>query len=229
MNLIYKTLFFSILGYSLQLLSYCEAKPVLTSFASKKDTILQRETIIINGISYTATYVFDDSHSWFYVKDESGKIVYNGTPGETIVSFKFIDFNGDGYKDITLELRGVDSGAQDLIIYDLKSKGFKLAGNCSNAEKIPKTKFYYSYEDCCMGRNWSSDLFYISNSKIINVGHIKYNDGEGICFYKLNGKKKTFIKKWRVRINGSTPITTGRHIDFDLKLYWVKYWRNFIS
>lgn len=193
----------------------------------KKDSIIQRRTAIIDGTRYTAIKVLiDDSVSKFQIKDIRGKIVYTYEKGY-MLSFKFRDFNGDGYKDVILELRGVDSGGQDLVIYDAKSKRFKLAGDCSNAEKIPKTKYYYTYEDCCMGRNWSSDLFYIADSKIINIGHIKYDDGDGLSFYKLDGERQTFLKKWRVRINGDTPVTTGRHIDFDLGQYWAKHWKLF--
>ncbi|QEC79623.1 hypothetical protein [Mucilaginibacter ginsenosidivorax] len=180
----------------------------------------------MNGISYTAINILGGK---FCIKDNSGKVVYSSPADDGVIHFKFIDFNGDGYKDITVDLSTVDSGAQDLIIYDLKSKTFKFAGNCSNAEKIRNTKFYYTYEDCCMGRNWSSNLFYIADSKIINVGYINYKDGEGLSFYKVNGKKSVFVKKWNVRINGNTPITTGKHINFNLNNYWKNHWYSFIA
>jgi hypothetical protein len=233
MNFIGKISLFLTLLNVVQLHLHFNLKPVLTPSTSKKDSARQSKTEIINGISYTAINTFGDgvSPGRFYIKDKSGKIVYKATADDEVVYFKFIDFNGDGYKDITVELRGVDSGAQDLIIYDVKSKAFKLAGDCSNAERIPTTKFYYTYEDCCMGRVWSSNLFYIADSKIINVGNIKYDDnGEyGISFYKLNGKKRVFIKKWKVRINGETPVSAGKHIDFILKHYWKNHWRSFIE
>lgn len=206
--------------------SYRSPQPAFTTLTTKRDSVRQSKTAVVNGISYTA---INTSGCKFYIKDNSGKVVYNAPADEGVVYFQFIDFNGDGNKDITVELRGVDSGAQDLIIYDLKSKTFKLAGNCSNAEKIRGTKFYYSYEDCCMGRVWSSNLFYIADSKIVDIGHIKYEDGEGLSFYKLNGKKSVLIKKWNVRINGNTPVTTGKHIDFNLDHYWKNHWHSFVG
>ncbi|WP_091175929.1 hypothetical protein [Mucilaginibacter gossypii] len=225
MNFLCKFLLLSLpLNYSYQQLC-AKTEESLNSAVLKKDSVLQRGTEIIDGNKYTAVNIIDNWGVKFYIKDESGKIVYTYKDGG-VVSFKFLDFNSDGYKDIVLELIAVDSGQQDLIIYDPKSKRFKLAGNCSNAREIPRTKYYYSYEDCCMGRNWSSNLFYIADSKIINIGHIKYRDGYGLSFFKLNGKK-ILLKKWNVRINGDTPVTTGPHIDFDLGRYWTKHWSSF--
>jgi hypothetical protein len=228
MNLIYKAFLFIISFNSLYSRVFGVSTPSITSVSSKIDSVSQLETAVVNGMRYTAVNFFNDKagHNGFYIKDAAGKIVYS-IMDSGIIGFKFVDFNEDGFKDVTVELRGVDSGGQDLVIYDPKSKTFKLAGNCSNAEKISNTKFYYTYEDCCMGRNWSSDMFYIANAKIINVAHIKYQDGEGLSFYKLKGSKNIFIEKWKVRINGNTPVSTGRHIDFDLGEYWMKHWHGF--
>jgi restriction endonuclease S subunit len=79
-----------------------------------------------------------------------------------------------------------------------------------------------------MGRDWNSKLFYISNSRIINVGHISYDDGDGLSFFKIVDKREILMKKWLVRINGDTPVITGRHIDFDLKHYWTNHLVSFI-
>jgi len=179
-------------------LSFCLSNPTAVNFEIlKKDSVVQNKAAIIDHKRYIAINVvtLNDTteNKKFFIKDGSGKIVYTYLAGE-VVSFKFTDFNGDGYKDIILELSGVDSGQQELLIYDPKSEKFRLAGNCSNAEKIVRTKYYYSYEDCCMGRDWSSNLFYISDSKIIDIGYIAYNDGYGISFYKVSGKKKIFLK-----------------------------------
>ena len=146
-----------------------------------------------------------------------------------MVDAKFVDFDGDGNKDALDERRGVDSGSQDLVLYDPKTKKFILVGNCSNAVKVKHTKYFYSYEDCCVGRNWSSDLFFISNFKKTTVAHIKYDDGYGLKFYKLSGKKKVLKEKWNVRINGDTPVTTGRHIDFDLGSYWTRNYTKYLA
>lgn len=219
------------LFYSISNHSFCLTnKPISHFDISKKDSVIQQKTALIDHKRYTAisTRIFNDTSAYekFYIRDESGKTIFK-YPDDEVLGFTFTDFNGDGYKDIIVEIRGVDSGGQDLIIYDPKSKKFTLAGSCSNARKIIGTKYYYSYEDCCLGRDWSSNLFYISDSKIINTGCIEYNDGFGLSFYKIKGQKKILLKKWRVRINGDTPVLTGLHIDFNLKHYWTKHWSSF--
>ena len=230
MNIICKAVSLLVFCSALHPALFAGNKPVLPPATALTDSVLQRETANINGIKYTAINFIEDHNGdpKFYIKDGTGKVVFTRTNQEPVVYFKFIDFNGDGCKDILVELSGVDSGHQDLILYDKKSKGFILAGSCSNAEKIKGTKYYYSYNDCCMGRFWSSDLFYISNSKIVNTGCIKYDDdGYGLSFFRYADGKRILLKKWHVRINGSTPVTTGRHIDFNLGRYWSRHWKSF--
>jgi hypothetical protein len=183
----------------------------------------------VDGEKYTAFIVFNirRGEREFYIKNSNGQKVFSDY--DFVENVQFTDFNGDGKKDVILERRGVESGSQDLILYDLKTRKFKFAGNCSNARKIRHSKYYYTYEDCCMGRDWSSDLFFISNSKIVNIGHIKYDDGDGLSFYGINHGKKVLKRKWDVRINGDTPITSGRHIDFDLGVYWRKNYTKYIE
>ncbi len=199
------------------------------SVCLQNDSILQTKSAIVDGEKYTAFVVFNINKEKreFYIKNSEGQKVFSDY--DFVENVQFTDFDGDGKKDVLLDRRGVDSGSQDLVLYDPKIKKFKFAGNCSNAQKIKHSKYYYTYEDCCMGRDWSSDLFFISNFKIINVGRIKYDDGEGLSFYRVNGRRKVLKKKWNVRINGDTPVTSGRHIDFDLGAYWVKNYVKYIG
>ena len=205
------------------------------SLSMQKDTSLQIfQTAVVDGDKYTAFRIFSRRQKVpdkFYIKNGQGQIVF--TTNDIVFDVQFKDFDGDSYKDILLERRGVDSGQQDLLLYDPKTKKFILVGNCSNANRIKHTKYYYSYEDCCMGRSWSSDLFFIYNFKVIKMGFIHYDDADGLLkFYRINGEKEekeNLMEKWKVRINGDTPITTGRHIDFDLGKYWTKNYTRFID
>lgn len=194
----------------------------------QKDSILQTKSAIVDGEKYTAFVVFSirKENREFYIKNSENQKIFSDY--NFVENVQFTDFDGDGKKDVILERRGIDSGSQDLLLYDHKTKKFKFAGNCSNAQKIKHSKYYYTYEDCCMGRDWSSDLFFISNYKIVNIGHIKYDDGDGLSFYSVMGKKKVFKVKWNVRINGDTPVTTGRHIDFDLGNYWSRNYTKYL-
>jgi hypothetical protein len=195
---------------------------------TQRDSIFQKEAIIINGVKYTALCSGGSGYNGitFYIKNSNNKTVFTTT---NLLNFELKDVDGDGNTDVLLERRGVDSGQQDLVLYDPKTDKFILVGNCSNANKIKNTKYYYSYEDCCMGRYWSSDLFYIYNFKIVRAGYIKYDDGDGLRFYSINDEREALLKKWHVRINGDTPITTGRYIDFDLGDYWTRNYSGFVK
>jgi hypothetical protein len=228
MTFIYKGLLVLLLVANLHRTSYAVVKLKQLSINVKKDSMFLHKRAIVDGIRYTAFNKKTDNTK-FYIKDQNGKIVFTGRDKTGIQGIKFIDFNGDGYKDIILDLMVEDSGAQDLILYDPKSKKFVFSGDCSNAKKVINTKYYYNYEDCCMGRDWSSVLLYIANSKLIPEGFIKYNDGDGLYFYKFHSKNKILIKKWLVRIDGDTPDTTGKHIDFDLGTYWKNHWHKFAN
>ena len=124
----------------------------------QKGTIFQKKTAIIDGARYTAYVSFGDKETKFCIKNNDGHIVFTE---KDLVGFEFKDVDGDGNKDLLLERSGISSGHQDLVQYDPTTKKFILVGNCSNADRIKNTKYFYSYEDCCVGRYWSSDLFYI--------------------------------------------------------------------
>jgi hypothetical protein len=198
------------------------------SVRMQNDTIFQADSAIVDGEKYRAVVVFDDQRqkNAFYIKNGKGQIVF--IENDYVTYVYFVDFDGDGYKDVLLERRGVDSGTQDLLLYDHKTRKFIMVGNCSNAIRVKHTKYFYSYEDCCMGRNWDSDLFFISNFKIVNLAHIKYRDGYGLKFYKSRNEKNILKERWNVRINGDTPIASGRHIEFDLGDYWTKNYTKYV-
>lgn len=196
-----------------------------------KDSVMQRGTLRAGKTKYEVLNIGSDDTAYrrLCIKYSNGLIAFELKPENDIAHFTFKDFNNDGYQDIVLDMMVADAGEQLLVLYEPKLKTFVFAGNCSNAEKIPNTIYFYTYQDCCVGRNWSSDLFHISSSKIINIGHIKYDDGYGLSFYKIRGKKKTLLKKRMVRINGNTPVLTGPHIDFDRGTYWARHWRTFVK
>lgn len=194
------------------------------------------QKVLVDGESYTAYYTINKrlgEQGGFFIKKGLDQIVFSTK--NIVIGAEFKDFDGDGYKDILLERRGVDSGQQDLLLYDPKTKKYILVGNCTNAERIKDTKYYYSYEDCCMGRFFSSDLFFISNFKIIRVGFIKYDDSidgskfYGLRIYRINGGTETLMQKLKGHINGNSAIATGRHIDFELGEFWAKNYTRFID
>ncbi len=189
-----------------------------------KDSILQKRNLIINGIKYTVINSHCDSTSALVIKNNQGRVVFTHIEAIGIGNIKFIDFDGDDYKDIELELLVADSEQEDLVLYDPQTRKFVFAGNCPQGQHLKHTKYYYTYEDCCAGRNWDSELFYIANAKMVIIGKVVYSDGDGLAFYKFRNGKKMLFKKRMARINGDTPVLTGPHIDFDIDKYWPRNW-----
>lgn len=147
--------------------------------------------------------------------------------------FEFTDFNKDGNPDILFTFIGNNS-SYGLYLFDNKTTEFKyLEGFDRFPEAIQlKTnpKYYYSYHRAgCADMNWISDLFYIDNFKIIQIGHI-YGQG---CDFEAKENYQV-IDIYKVLINNEENkklIKTLPYIKnipkFDDKWNFIeKYWNN---
>ncbi len=175
-----------------------------------------------------------------YVKGETYCLL--NAKGDTLIKrvdgfegAEFIDFNGDGYKDIILRYVTNVPGISDLLIYVPSKKIFKEVKNFSEfpaPEKIKGTNYYYSYQRSgCADMDWDSDLFYIKNLKAIRIGNIsgrqcepKGDPNNGIYIHKIHDDKKQLFK--------TLPIETiSKYKDLKwgfIKSYWKKNFRSFI-
>ena len=146
-------------------------------------------------------------------------------------TFKFEDFNRDGYKDIFLEWTGNMPERYSVYLFLPSTGKFKELRNLNRfpaATQVGRTKYYYSYYRAgCADNTWGSDLFYIKNYEAIKIANIKgegCGSEEGIYIYKMEADKKNLIHK--------LPITTiEKYKDYKwgfIKQYWSKNYNKFL-
>lgn len=155
---------------------------------------------------------------------------------EGFESFKFVDFNNDGYKDLLIRYLSNVPERLDLILYDKKSHGFKLVKNFPDFPcpvNLPGTNMYYSYHrNGCADLDWVSDLFRIVNYKIVKLGTIygrgcgdyKINEG-GVFVYKFKGKGKALVKRFPIQVINTFKNTKWGFIN----RYWKHHYAVFLS
>ena len=116
---------------------------------------------------------------------------------EGLAYIKYPDFNKDGYADILMDYFGNNS-TYYLYLFNPATNKFVSIANYSNFPDAVQLKsnpnYYYSYHRAgCADANWVSDLFKITNFKIIHLAHI---DGNG-CAADLN-ESPQIIKIYKV-------------------------------
>jgi hypothetical protein len=188
----------------------------------------------IDGVRYKAIYKSSD---WsISIVKPNGKIVLylknTDYYDEGFSSFKFVDFNRDGYKDLFIEHMSNVPARCDLLLYDKRSKKFVLIKDFPDypaPEKLKGTDLYYSYHRSgCADSNWDSDLFKIINNKIIKIGNISGLDcGDkevGVFISKIQGSKEQLIRKYPI----SEIEKYKNHKWGFIKKYWKRNYRKFI-
>ena len=196
---------------------------------NKPDTILSSTIGYVDGHQFIVTC---NSKYNLFVTNEKGDHIYVDSvysPNQ-----KFIDFNGDGYKDILIDYVTNTPGIRDLLLYDKGVKSFKQVVDFQNfpeAKRIGKTAYYYSYHRSgCADLNWDSDLFYIKDDQTIRIGNISGRQcgdtglKDGIYIFKTLADVKTQIDH--------LPINTikrykGLKWEF-IDQYWRKNYKRFL-
>ena len=154
-------------------------------------------------------------------------------PGDYF-EWDFKNFSNDGFKDIFLDKGGNAPERFDLLLSVPSTKRFKkvLKFDVFPApNKIPGTKYYYSYhKNGCADNDWVSDLFYIHDYKAVEIGKI---DGVGcgsdktptaIYIFKIKNTKKELLKTLPIDI-----IIKYRENKWGfIKQYWIKNYKSFL-
>ena len=199
---------------------------ILTSFFSTTLFAQQIQTTTIKGKRYVGHL---DSRGFFVTGSKRDTILH--LSADDYMSFKFKDFNKDGYNDVFLEWGGNIPDRNSLYLFVPSSGKFKELKNFSDFPSpkfIKGTKYSFSYYRAgCADNTWGSDLFYITNNTAIKIGNIK-GEGcgikDGIYIYKVKAHKKILFKTFPL-------ITIDKYKDQKwgfLKQYWTKNYSSFL-
>ena len=145
----------------------------------------------------------------FYLTTEGGKVLLQSEGG--CFSWKFSDFNGDGFNDILLDFVTNTPDERDLYLYVVASHQFVPVKNFFDfpaAERIPGTHYYYSYHHSgCADFDWDSDLFYLRDFQAIRLGNISgvgcpADDREkpAIYIHKIRNTNEYLVKKFPIAV-----------------------------
>jgi len=183
-------------------------------------------TTVCNGKTLT---IYNDYTS--FIVTEGRDTLINVRESYFIIHYKDID--QDGHTDILGELGGNTPERYDVYLFVAGSKRFKKVRGFSDFPapvKIASTKYYYSYHKSgCADMHWDSDLFYISDYKVVKIGNISGRQcstkGEpvGIFIYRFSKGKKILFKIFKVR-------ETDKYNDGKwgfIRDYWTKSWTQF--
>ena len=177
-------------------------RPIPESIAP--DSILNSVIDTVAGHRFAIT----STKNGVFIENNKGKLIYKD---DTYSPFQeFIDFNGDGHKDILIEYMTNVPGIKDLLLYDKAEKTFKKVIDLQDypsAVRIKQSKYYYSYHRSgCADSNWDSDLFYIEDYRTVKIGSISgrncENSGidDGIYIYSLKNGRKMQVQKLPISI-----------------------------
>ncbi|PWK80048.1 hypothetical protein LX99_00512 [Mucilaginibacter oryzae] len=188
----------------------------------------------VAGVSYKAIYKSSD-WSISIVKNGGKVVLHLGTAeryDEGFSSFKFVDFNGDGYQDLLIEYMSNIPGRCDLLMYNGYTRSFELVKDFPNypvPKRLRGTGLYYSYSrGGCADADWNSDLFKVVNNKIVKMGNMcgqGCGDGKtGIYIFKMRGTKKTQVKAYPIN-----DIYKHKNNKWGfIKEYWSRNYRRFM-
>ena len=199
---------------------------ILISFFSTKLFAQQIQTTTIKGKRYDGHL---GSRRFFVIGSKQDTILQ--LSAEDYMSFKFKDFNKDGYNDIFLEWTGNMPAKYSLYLFVPTSSKFKELKNFSDFPSptfIKGTKYLYSYYRAgCADDTWGSHLFYIKNNTAIKIGNIKGEGcgiNDGIYIYKVKADKKVLFKTFPLSI---IEKYKDKKLGF-LKQYWTKNYSSFL-
>ncbi|MGY0041238.1 XAC2610-related protein [Pedobacter sp. NJ-S-72] len=137
------------------------------NISENDSNIVAIDSVRINHKIYKAIFTVNETssipYSALYILNSNGLIIFQDSTNNEFSSFKFIDFNGDGYKDLLISYATNVPGIQDLILFNPKNNKFRKVTGFTGfpaSQRIKGTNYYYSYHRSgCADMYWDSDLY----------------------------------------------------------------------
>ena len=145
----------------------------------------------------------------FFLTSLKGRVILKNAGSYS--TWRFEDFDGDGFKDILLVNSGNTPDLMDLYLYQTGTNRFVPVKDFSDfpaPERIKGTPYYYSYHHSgCADENWDSDLFYLRKFKAVRLGNIAGvacaggEQKEGTIYInRIHGSSLIPIKKYPISV-----------------------------
>jgi hypothetical protein len=193
--------------------------------------ILWDSTFVVDKIAFKVLACRTDTKNFAQIiKPRKDTITINDVNG----NIEIIKFDSDQFPDIVFSYLG-SNYTESLFLYDKATKAYKMVEGfegVSDAKRLrTNPRYYYSYHRAgCADMNWVSNLFYIQNFKIYQIGKI-YGQG---CESE-NSKRLIEISKVvtlnKVFITETLPIDTiDTYEDYKwgfIENYWNKNFGKF--
>jgi hypothetical protein len=201
------------------------------TFASQAQEIVWDSTFVVDQIEFKVLACRDDKGSFAQlVKSKTDTLTIDGVSG----NIEILKFDNDDFLDITFSYLGNNYTA-DLFLYDNKSKSYKKVDGfmeVSDYKKlIPSPNYYYSYHRAgCADMNWVSNLFYIDNFRVYQIGEI-YGKG---CDFEESEREieiSKIVTLDKIIVIETLPIDSIESYDEHkwgfIKSYWNKNFEKF--
>jgi hypothetical protein len=200
----------------------------------------QDRTEPVDSFAYDAKEILVHGHrllgfikaDTFYLTTAAGKTLLKNGGGPS--TWKFEDFNGDGFKDIILEYNNNTPDEKDLYLYVPTSNQFVRIQHFLGfpaARRVTGAHYYYSYRHSgCADQDWDSDLFYLRDFQAVRLGNISgvgcpadEHEPGAIYVHKIQGARKILVKKYLISVIQAYPDNKWGFI----KQYWTRNYRLF--
>ncbi len=143
------------------------------TFTSRAQEIVWDSTFVVDKVEFKVLACRTETKNFaLLINSKTDTLTIEGVNG----NIEILKFDNDDFFDVIFSYIG-NLYIADLFLYDNKSKTYKQVDGfreVSDSKKLTSnSRYYYSYHRTgCADMNWISNLFYIENFKVYQIGEI---------------------------------------------------------